>query len=806
MPLKLVILSLVTAINLVVLAVVVAINGGQDAPPAADHSGDIRPALGLAASTPAPQPAVVTDDGFKSQLQPFLAKYCIECHGPQKQRGGLTLHEYGDKASIARAKRTWITVAEMIQSGEMPSGKGAKPTLQEREEIVAWIEKAAYNLDPTRRDPGRVTLRRLNRAEYNNTVRDLLAVDFNPADDFPSDDVGYGFDNIGDVLSLPPVLLEKYLRAAEKVAAAAVTNDPGLRNTNVRRVDARAMEGGTSGDRRTRMLTDNGDISAAVEFPKDGQYEFKINAYGHQAGDEPVRMGLLVDSEKLFVFEVKNDETRSQDYTLKASVKKGNRKVIMRFLNDFYDPNGADAKRRDRNLIVRSIEVTGPIQAQPDVIAATQIFSRRPNADGSDWKECATEILSRLARRAYRRPASSQEVERLVKLVELVRASGDSFEKGIEVAITAVLVSPHFLYRVEQDPDPKKPDAVRILNDHELASRLSYFIWSSMPDEELFKLADRGVLRQPEILQQQIRSMLKDPRAGALVKNFAGQWLQLRSLERITPDSKSFPDFDAELRRSMLRETELFVESVIREDRSVLDFIDGRYTFVNARLAKHYGLSDVGGFTGDEFKRIDLDGSQRSGILTQASILTITSNPTRTSPVLRGKFVLEEILGTPPPPAPADVPELPDAKGGPLQGTLRQRMEQHRVNPLCASCHERMDPIGFGLENFDGIGRWRTSDNNLPVEAGGTLSTGETFKTPAELKVILLGKKRQFVRSLSEKMLTFALGRGLEYYDKPTVEDVVRAVEKNDYRFSALVVAIVQSDAFQKRRGKRADE
>ena len=619
MPLKLVILSLVTAINLVVLVVVLAVTG-QGEQPASASEGDIRPAVNHAANAPA-APLVVADDGFKSQLQPFLAKYCIECHGPQKQRGGLTLHEYTDKASITKARRVWITVADMIQSGEMPAGKGAKPTLKEREEMVAWIEKAAYNLDPNKRDPGRVTLRRLNRAEYNNTVRDLLGVDFNPADDFPSDDVGYGFDNIGDVLSLPPVLLEKYLRAAEKVAAAAVTNDPGLRNTNVRRVDARAMEGGVSGDRRTRMLTDNGDISAAVEFPKDGQYEFKINAYGHQAGDEPVRMGLMVDDEKLFVFEVKNDETRPQDYTFKSSVKKGSRKVIMRFLNDFYDPNIADAKKRDRNLIVRSIEVTGPIQSQPDVLAPTQIFSRRPKADGSDWKECATEILTRQTRRAYRRPASAQEIERLVKLVELVRSQGESFERGVEVAITAMLVSPHFLFRVEQDPDPKTPGAIRTLNDHELAARLSYFIWSSMPDEELFRLADRGMLRKPDVLVQQIKSMLKDPKASALVKNFAGQWLQLRSLERVTPDSKSFPEFNAELRYSMLRETELFVESVIREDKSVLDLIDGRYTFVNARLARHYGLSNAGSFAGDEFKRVELDGVQRSGILTHATTL-----------------------------------------------------------------------------------------------------------------------------------------------------------------------------------------
>ena len=517
-------------------------------------------------------------------------------------------------------------------------------------------------------------------------------------------------------------------------------------------------------------------------------------------------MILLLYDKAIKTFFVSNDTATTEIYTHRLDLKRGKQKLTIRYPNNFVDPNNQNPRRRDRNLHLRYIEILGPIVDQPELLTPHQLFVALPKSDGTGWKEAAEKILDRLARRAFRRPVTKEEVAKLVKFVEMVLKDGESFEKGIELATTAVLCSPHFLFRIELDPDPNDPNRIRTLNDHELAARLSYFLWSSMPDYELSALADKGHLRNPAMLEQQVKSMLSHPKSSALVRNFAGQWLQLRSLDRITPDPSLFPEFDQELRYAMLRETELFFDTIIREDRSVLEFLDGKFTFVNERLAQHYGMN-VDGLSGDEFRRVQTDGVQRSGILTQASILTISSNPTRTSPVLRGKYVLEEILGTPPPPAPPDVPELPPA--GELSGTLRERMEQHRVNPTCSSCHQRMDPIGFGLENYDAIGRWRTHEDKegkLKLDVSGTLPTGETFKSPAELKAIIKQKKELFVRCLAEKMLTYALGRGLEYYDKCTVDDIVKEMKANDYKFSSLILAIVKSDPFQKRRGRNPDE
>jgi len=806
MPKRLTVMLLVTAVNVAVVLVVLANIGGSPTP-AAKRPPIVAVANKDAVDAAQPQPpqavAAVNEDHFKTRVQPFLAKYCVSCHGEKTQKADLALHGYTDKLSVLRGRKTWLSVAKMVHEGEMPSGKGPKPTADEVEWLVKWIDQTLNEIDCQKRDPGRVTIRRLNRVEYNNTVRDLLGVSFTPADDFPTDDVGYGFDNIGDVLSMPPVLLEKYLKAAEQVATAALANDPGRKGNEVRYLEAKDLKGGAD-DRRTKMLMSDGEIFAELDLPRDGKYEVRIRAYGHQAGSEPVKMALLANTDTLHTFEVKAVEGKAEDYNHTAQLKRGKQRIAARFLNDFYDDKAKDAKNRDRNLLIRSVTVIGPITDKPDITSGSQVFVRFPKTDGSDWREAATETLARKARQAYRRPVTKDEVDKLVRFVEVVKNDGGSFDQGLGLALQAMLVSPHFLFRVELDPDPLNPEAIRTLNEHELATRLSYFLWSSMPDEELSALADKGMLRQPGLLEKQIKGMMQDPKAAAMVKSFAGQWLQLRSLERITPDRKNFPDFDADLRQSMLRETELFFETVLKEDRSILDFIDGRFTFVNGRLAKHYGIA--GDFKGDTFRRIDLDGVQRSGVLTHASVLTITSNPTRTSPVLRGKYVLEEILGTPPPPAPPDVPELPEGDKGELVGSLRQRLEQHRSNAVCASCHQKMDPIGFGMENYDGIGKWRTMDGKHPVDPTGIMPTGEAFKTPAELKAMLLARKNEFARTLAEKMLTFALGRGLEYYDKCAVDDLVRALEYNDYRFSSLVTAIAQSDPFTKRRGKRADE
>lgn len=594
---------------------------------------------------------------FDKQVRPVLAAHCIACHGSEKPKGGLNLDKYKDEAAALADRAVWEKVAHNLRSGEMPPRDKPRLKAAEVEQVDNWIETRFAKVDcGLKYDPGRVTVRRLNRAEYNNTIRDLVGVDFQPAENFPTDDSGHGFDNIGEVLSLPPLLMEKYLAAAGKI------------------------------------------IEIAWKTPQAKQ----------------------------------------------------------------------------RLLFVK--------------------------VDAKNKVEASRQILERFATQAYRRPVSPDEVKRLLRFVDLADKQGDDAEKGIQLAMQAVLVSPHFLFRIERGQDPNNPDA-RPIGEFELATRLSYFLWSSMPDAELFRLAGAGNLQKE--LESQVRRMLNDPKANGLVVNFAGQWLQLLNLTAVAPDPDRFPSFDEALRDSMRKETELFFGAVVKEDRSVLDFIDGRFTFLNERLARHYGISNV---RGDQFRKVPLTGDQRGGVLTHASVLTVTSNPTRTSPVKRGKWILENILGTPPPPPPPDAGDLPDEKKGALTGTLRQKMEQHRANPSCASCHQRMDPLGFGLENFDAVGAWRTLEDKFPIDASGILPDGKSFRGPAELKVILKGKADLFARCLSDKMLTYALGRGLELQDKCAVDDIAATLKKNDYRFSALVLAIVKSEPFLMRPAKREDK
>jgi hypothetical protein len=602
-----------------------------------------------------PPPAKPT---YAVDIAPLINLYCGKCHGPTKPKGGLTLTSFTDDASVLKKRAVWEAVADNLRSGDMPPPGKRRPSATEMDTINAWLDALVFQTDCNggRKDPGRVTLRRLNRAEYNNTIRDLLGIDFKPADDFPQDDVGYGFDNIGDVLSLPPLLMEKYLAAAEKIVAKALASPEGRK--------------------------------------------------------------------RIFIVATQNEES-------------------------------------------------------------------------------ARQILERFAMRAYRRPLRGDELRRLLRFVEMAEKSRDSFETGIGLALQAALVSPHFLFRVELDPRPDDPRAIHPISHYELASRLSYFLWSSMPDDELFELARKKTLREPDVLEGQVRRMLKDPRSRALVDNFAGQWLQLRTLKEFKPDPDLFPSFDEKLRSDMLRETELFFENVVREDRSILDFIDSDYSFVNERLAKHYGLSGV---KGESFRRVSLTGTPRGGILTQAAVLSVTSNPTRTSPVKRGKWILENILGTPAPPPPAGVEELKDDKEAVLSGSLRQRLEQHRADPNCATCHQRMDPLGFGFENFDAIGGWRTKEGKHAIDPSGTLPNGQSFAGPAELRAILKQRQEAFARCLAEKLLTYALGRGVERYDRCAVDDIVRGAGKDNYKFSRLVIEIAKSDPFQKRRGKGSEK
>lgn len=727
---------------------------------------------------------------FVKDVQPLLAKYCSECHGAEKPKGGLALATFRDERGALARRDVWQRVAENLSAEAMPPEGKPQPEDSERGLILRWIESRVLKIDCSRIDPGRVTIRRLNRTEYNNTVRDLLGVDIHPADDFPSDDVGYGFDHIGDVLSMPPVLLERYLGAAERIVEAAIfTSDPD-------RAPIEARNGQT--------LASVGDAEREFEFSRNGDYLLRIRAWAQQAGPEKAKMTLRLDGKDLTTVEVDAAEGAAKVYEIKLNVTAGKHRVAGRFINDYYKPDDPDPNNRDRNLIVEQIAVQGPLGVLPEKLpeSHTRLITRQPGPDG-DVSASARAVLRPFVTRAFRRPAADDEIERLVRLVVAATNEGDSFERGIQLAVEAVLVSPHFLFRIEVDPDPLDPGAIRTLNDYELATRLSYFLWSSLPDDELFRLAEDGALRKDGNLAAQVGRMLKDPKSAALIDNFASQWLQLRNLKNVSPDRKQFPGFNDALRAAMEQETKLFFAAIVREDRNILDLLDANFTFLNERLAKHYGIPDV---TGDDFRRVTLATSERGGLLGQASVLLVTSNPTRTSPVKRGKWILENLFNAAPPPPPPNVPELKEAGDKPLEGTLRQRMEQHRANPACAVCHAQMDALGFGLENYDPVGAWRTKDGSLDIDASGTLPGGAAFRSPAELKAVLRGRSGEFRRCLTEKLLTYALGRGLEYYDRCAVDGIVKNVEASGDRFAGLVLEIVRSDPFQKRRGKREDE
>ncbi|MFO0945847.1 MAG: DUF1592 domain-containing protein [Planctomycetota bacterium] len=742
---------------------------------------------------------------FEAKVRPFLQKHCLECHGEKEPAGGLALHKFKEKDSITKHRKVWKKVAHNIRTHAMPPEEKPRPDADEVESIAAWITTELNNFDCSgQHDPGRVTIRRLNREEYNNTIRDLVGIAFRPADDFPSDDVGYGFDNIGDVLSLSPLLLEKYLSAAEQIVNKAIVTDDPRRSKLVRVPgDKLAMTETVRGlDDGTRLITGLGAVHCEYFARTEGDYILRVKAYGEQAGTEPVKMSISVDGRFVHFANVTATRDEPKIFEKRIKLAEGGRKIAATFLNDYSRPTDPDPTKRDRNLAVSHIEIEGPIGLEPTPLpeSHTRIIFRQPTLETEG--ECAREIVERFATRAFRRPVPPEEVARYLKLYDLARTEGDGFEQGIQLALQGILVSPHFLFRIEVDKDPKDPKAIHPITDFELATRLSYFLWSTMPDEELFALAREGKLREGDNLASQIKRMLADPKSKEFVENFAGQWLQLRSLMLLAPDTKRFPEFDDSLRAAMREETLLFFETVMKEDRSILDFIDADFTYLNGRLAKHYGIPGV---DGSEFRRVALPPGPRGGILTQASILTVTSNPTRTSPVKRGKWILEELLGEPPPPPPPNVPEL-EAQGQSLTGTLRQKMEQHRSNPSCASCHARLDPLGFGLENFNAIGGWRDKEGDFPIDASGELPDGSRFQGPAELKQILKSKQAEFRRCLTEKMLTYALGRGLEYYDQCAVDEIVEALAADGNRFSRLILEVASSEPFQQRRGKGKDE
>jgi mono/diheme cytochrome c family protein len=742
-----------------------------------------------------PLPASLEQVDFGRDIKAFFATYCYECHGEDKQKGDVNLEQFRDAPKMFEDRKLWETVRDKLEAHEMPPKKKTQPGEADRRQVALFIDKELSKFDcdgPI--NPGRVTIRRLNRAEYNNTIRDLMGVDFKPAADFPLDEVGYGFDNNGDVLSLPPMLLEKYLAAAEKIVTAAIVTDPArlVPHTTVPGRDFKPdkqgqdvrVEEGVVGFWR------EGGATAPVAFPKAGDYILRIHSFAELAGPELPRLSVTLGDRELKVVEVSAPEGKAGDYDVPVTVAVGTQSLTLAYLNNF---NSAG----DRNVFVEHVDVVGPTGAGAAYPAShTRIIPRTPKP--GEEKKLAREDLEMFASRAFRRPATRDEVNRLAGFVEMGMKAGGSFEQGMQLAVEAVLVSPQFLYRWELD-NRSKPGQARLLNDYELASRLSYFLWSSLPDDELTSLAAKKQLHKTPVLNAQVKRMLADPKAWGLVENFAGQWLQVRSLD-ISPDPDLFPKFDEPLRKAMQQETLLFFQALLKEDRSIRDLLTADFTFVNERLARHYGIP---GIKGDGFQRVTLTPDMhRSGILTQASILALTSNPTRTSPVNRGKWILEQILGTPPPPPPPNVPPLDGNAKVDLNASVRQRMEQHRANPECATCHEKMDPLGFAFENFDAIGSWREKDAGHDIDPSGQMPDGRPFRGPDELKR-LLENGDQFARTVTEKMLTFALGRGLEYYDKCVVDDIVAKLKKNDYRFSTLILEIVNSRPFEMRQVTR---
>ena len=748
-------------------------------------------ALAFSASAAAPD--------FKGTAVAFMKKHCYECHGEKSKKADLDLTKFKDAATILKEQKHWKSVLHQVNTGEMPPKKKPQPTPQELANFNAAIENSFALAEKTAKpDPGRVTLRRLNRTEYNYTVRDLLNVDYNAAEDFPADDIGHGFDNIGDVLTLSPMHLERYLAAAESVALRAIALTP--EKPPQRTLSSKYLSPGGNFTARFRPLDKAGKLSTVFNFTTPGEFKFNARVYGLTAtGKENVRMVLVVDGKELNEVEVTGSEKSPQTHSVTLRLPIGNHDFAVKFLNP------SEPGELPRTLFVEWLQAEGPSDTRPEFQQVVNArFVNTPKA--SRTREFAQWFITR----AFRRPATPAELDRYVQVANAAEAATGKWDGGVQQLVKVVLCSPKFLFRVELDSLPRYPGAHPVDEFH-LASRLSYFLWSTMPDEELLNLATKNQLTAA--LDSQVRRMLKDPKAESLTKHFALQWLQLERLKIFAPDNKLFPAFDERLRLSMQRETELFFGEIIREDRSVLDLIDADFTYLNEPLAKHYGIADTAGNvlsqkktqTGgqaiprNEFVRVALPGKERGGLLTHASILTVTSNPTRTSPVKRGKWVLEQILGTPPPPPPPDVPELDGQKT--LTGTLRQRMEQHRENPSCAGCHKQMDALGFAFENFDAIGRFRAKTDEGAIDPSGTLPDGKAFQGPAELKTILKEKQELIVRNLAEKLLTYGVGRGLEFYDNRALNQICSQTAKADYKFSALITAIVKSDPFRLRRG-----
>jgi mono/diheme cytochrome c family protein len=751
--------------------------------------------------------------GAATPSRALLDQYCVRCHNQRLKTGGLVLDRTVDADDVSLAPDMWERVAKKVRSGAMPPAGLPRPEASAFTSWVSDLEGALDKVAIANPNPGRpAPVHRLNRAEYANAVRDLLAIQIDGRSFLPADDSGYGFDNIGDVLSVSPGLLERYMLAASKVARLAI-GDPTLRpGTTTYRSSPLALQD----DRTSEQLPfgSRGGFAVPHVFPLDAEYVIKVSLARSLDGAQVKgvhQMDVRIDHAlvKQFTVDAAKPET-VKNIELRVPVKAGQRLLSVSFVGTIDSslprdlrpapppPSAFAFQLYPIDPAVSSIDIIGPYDGKvsPDTASRKAIFICQP-ASAATEKACATRIISALARRAYRRPVTEADIKPLMAAYQVGRADR-TFDEGIEWALEAVLSSPKFLFRIERDPANAKSGTPYRVSDLELASRLSFFIWSSIPDETLIDLASRNKLSEPATLTQQVKRMLADPKSKAIVDNFAGQWLWLRNLRTAAPNADLFPRFDDNLREAFLQETALFVESQIREDRPLMELLTANYTFLNERLARHYGIPDV---YGSHFRRVTYPDDRRAGLLGQGSVLTVTSYPNRTSPVVRGKWLLENLLGAPPPPPPPNVPALKENGEGGKPTTVRERMEQHRSNPVCAACHARMDPLGFALENFDAVGQWRTEDAeaHTPIDASGTLQDGTRFSTPAEFRKALATRKADFVGSVTERLLTYGLGRGLEYYDAPVVRELLRDARAADYRWSAIIMGIVQSKPFQMR-------
>jgi mono/diheme cytochrome c family protein len=763
-----------------------------------------------------------------------IGRYCATCHSEKLHTAGLVLST-ADPANVGTAAALWEKVLDKLRTRAMPPAGAPRPTPAVYESLTKYLETELDRAAEAKPNAGHVALHRLNRAEYANVIRDLLGLDVDVTSLLPVDDSGYGFDNIADVLSVTPALLNRYMSAARKISRLAVgypmagteiqTYDVPLMLMQEERMSEDLPFGSRGGVAIRRYFPAEGDYSIKVRLQRSGNYKDE----DIMGLSEPHQLEIRLDGARVQEFTIggkfadnsgrddkgayiKRSATseeskykRTADSVLEVRVHSnaGLRVIGIDFLGETTEPEDVlqpltasfrFINKRIQQILpnVDTVIVEGPynVKGPGDTPSRRKIFSCHP-AGAAQEAPCARQILATLARRAYRRPVTDADLQPLMKLYRSGREDG-GFDAGIGRALEGILVYPEFLFRVEKQPALPAGTTYHI-SDLELASRISFFLWSSIPDDELVEVAASGKLHNPGTLEHEVRRMLADPRSKAVVSNFAGQWLYLRNMQRVTPDLEAFASFDENLRAAFERETNLFLEENLRTDRSVLNLLDANYTFVNERLARFYGIPNV---YGSSFRRVPLNDERRRGLLGQGSILTVTSYPNRTSPTIRGKWLLENFLGTPPPPPPPNVPSLKEQTGSGNILTMRQRMEEHRKNPACAGCHFRMDPLGFALENFDGIGNWRRAEGNTPIDASGMLPDGSKFNGPAELRGILLKQPEQFVTTVTTKLLTYALGRGVEYYDAPAVRKIVRE-SRPDYRWSSLILGVITSVPFQ---------